>query len=102
MARDNLEQMIDLAQARHIRVLLIGMLMPPNYGERYTSAFHAMYGELAQRHHVALVPFLMAGVALQPALIQADGLHPNEQAQPQLLNNVWPWLRALLEQRGTR
>jgi acyl-CoA thioesterase-1 len=96
-AQGNLEQMITLAQRRGARVLLIGMRMPPNYGERYTSAFYAMYGQLAQRHHLALVPFLMAAVALKPTLIQADGLHPNERAQPLLLATVWPVLQPLLD-----
>jgi len=95
-ARHNLAQMITLSQAHGARVLLIGIRMPPNYGERYTSAFHAMYGQLAQRQSVALVPFLMAAVALKPGLIQADGLHPNERAQPLLLATVWPLLQPLL------
>lgn len=95
-ARDNLGTMIRLAQKAGARVLLLGVLMPPNYGERYTSAFYAMYGQLAQRHAVALVPFLMAAVALKPELIQADGLHPSEQAQPLLLATVWPQLRPML------
>ena len=95
-ARDNLDRMIALAQMSGAKVLLIGMKMPPNYGERYTSAFYAMYGQLAARHAVALVPFLMAAVALKPELIQADGLHPNEEAQPLLLATVWPELRPML------
>jgi acyl-CoA thioesterase-1 len=95
-AQDNLDHMITLAQSRGARVLLVGMLMPPNYGERYTSAFHAAFSALAQSHHLALVPFLMAGVALHPELIQADGLHPNERGQPLLLDNVWPVLQPML------
>ena len=95
-AQDNLDHMIILAQSHDARVLLVGMLMPPNYGERYTSAFHAAFGDLAQSHHLALVPFLMAGVALHSELIQADGLHPNERGQPLLLDNVWPVLQPML------
>jgi acyl-CoA thioesterase-1 len=78
------------------------MRMPPNYGERYTSAFYAMYGQLAQHHATALVPFLMAAVALKPELIQGDGLHPNERAQPLLLATVWPVLQPLLGRTGGR
>ena len=96
-AKDNLERMVTLATTRGARVLLVGMRMPPNYGQRYTDAFYAMYGELAQRHGTALVPFLMNAVVLRPELIQADGLHPNERAQPLLLSTVWPVLRPLLE-----
>jgi acyl-CoA thioesterase-1 len=95
-AEANLEQMVSLSQTHGARVLLIGMRMPPNYGERYTNAFYAMYGQIAQRHGLALVPFLMAAVALKPELIQADGLHPNERAQPLLLSTVWPALQPLL------
>jgi acyl-CoA thioesterase-1 len=95
-AQANLEHMIALAQAADAHVLLLGMRMPPNYGPRYTSAFYMMYTALARSHATALVPFLMAGVALHPQLIQADGLHPNEQGQPLLLDNVWPELQMLL------
>jgi len=94
--RDNLDRMITLAQARGVTVLLLGMRMPPNYGERYTTGFYNMYTGLAQAHKLALVPFLMDQVALKPALMQADGLHPNEQGQPLLLDNVWPVLTPLL------
>jgi acyl-CoA thioesterase-1 len=93
---DNLDRMITLAQARGITVLLIGMRMPPNYGERYTTGFYNMYTDLARAHKLALVPFLLDQVALNPALMQADGLHPNEQGQPLLLDNVWPLLTPLL------
>ncbi len=71
--------MVTLALARGARVLLIGMRMPPNYGERYTDEFHGMYTDIAQRHALALVPFLMDAVALRPELIQAVGLHPTSR-----------------------
>ncbi len=93
---DNLDQMITLARARGVTVLLLGMRMPPNYGERYTTGFQQMYTDLAQAHKLTLVPFLLDQVALNPALMQADGLHPNEQGQPLLLDNVWPKLEPLL------
>jgi acyl-CoA thioesterase I len=93
---DNLERMITLARARGITVLLLGMRMPPNYGERYTSGFQKMYSDLAEAHKLAWVPFLLDQVALDPALMQADGMHPNERGQPLLLDNVWPKLEPLL------
>jgi acyl-CoA thioesterase-1 len=94
--RANLDAMIGLA-ARHRRsVLLLGLRMPPNYGERYTRGFAAIYTVLAPTRHVPLVPFLLAGVADQPSLMQGDGLHPNERGQPILLDNVWPVLKLLL------
>jgi acyl-CoA thioesterase I len=96
LTRTNLDQMITLLQSQHIAVLLLGLRMPPNYGERYTTAFANMYQELAAAHKIALLPFLLDRVALTPGLMQADGLHPNEQGQPLLLDNVWPKLLPLL------
>jgi acyl-CoA thioesterase-1 len=98
-ASSNLDQMITLAQARGVRVLLLGLRMPPNYGPRYTMAFQMMYLDLAAEHHIALVPFLMEQVALHPELIQADGLHPNARGQPLLLQTVWPQLSPMLRAR---
>jgi acyl-CoA thioesterase I len=95
-SRDNLDRMLTLARARGVTVLLVGMRMPPNYGERYTSGFQNMYSDLARAHKVSLLPFLLDQVALNAALMQADGLHPNEQGQPLLLDNVWPSLEPLL------
>jgi acyl-CoA thioesterase-1 len=94
--QDNLGKMIALLQQRRIPVLLLGLRLPPNYGERYTSGFMAMYQSLASQYHVPLLPFLLENVALKPDLMQADGLHPNEQGQPLLLDNVWPTLLPLL------
>ena len=70
--------------------------MPPNYGERYTSGFEAMYRDVAREAHITLLPFLLEHVADQPPLMQADGLHPNERGQPVLLDNAWAALRPLL------
>lgn len=94
--RENLERMLTLLQDRHVSVLLLGVRLPPNYGERYTSGFMSMYQTLADHHHVALLPFLLENVALHPDLMQSDGLHPNERGQPLLLDNVWPKLEPLL------
>lgn len=94
--RDNLDKMITLMQSQHIAVLLLGLRLPPNYGERYTGGFMSMYQELAASHHIALLPFLLDNVALHDDLMQADGLHPNEKGQPLLLDNVWPKLLPLL------
>jgi acyl-CoA thioesterase-1 len=94
--QENLGKMIALLQQQHIPVLLLGLKLPPNYGERYTSGFAAMYQSLKDQYHVPLLPFLLENVALKPDLMQADGLHPNEQGQPLLLDNVWPTLLPLL------
>ena len=70
--------------------------MPPNYGPRYTTDFYQMYTDIAQRDHVPLVPFLLESVALNPALMQPDGMHPNARGAPLLLDTVWTQLRPLL------
>ena len=93
---DNLRTIIEQAQQGHAKVLLIGMYVPPNYGLDYTQKFHGLYGQLSHEFHVQLVPFLLAGIADKPDMFQADQMHPNQQAQPVLLNNVWPTLKPLL------
>jgi acyl-CoA thioesterase-1 len=95
----NLESMVALARAAGAQVLLIGMRMPPNYGPRYTSGFSQMFADIAQREHLAFVPFLLESVALNPTLMQADGIHPSARAAPLLLETVWPKLLPLLQSR---
>ena len=95
-ARNNLSAMIKAAQASKARVLLVGVQLPPNYGAAYTTRFRDLYADLAREHRTALVPFLMDGVALDPSLMQADGLHPNAAGQPRLLDTVWKALKPLL------
>ncbi len=90
--RDNMAEMIRLARGANARVVLAGMKMPPNYGERYTSSFEAVFGELAAEHDVALIGFFMDGVALNPRFMQSDGIHPNAAGQSRLLENAWPVL----------
>ena len=90
--------MIDLGTQAGSEVLLVGVLIPPNYGPLYTSQFSEIYPQLATKHGLALVPFLLEGVATDSDLIQGDGLHPNAAAQPRLLDNVWPELEPLLDQ----
>jgi acyl-CoA thioesterase-1 len=95
-SRANLEQIIEKARAARARVLLAGMMIPPNYGPRYSQEFRDMFASLAAKYPVAFVPFLLDQVALKPELMQADGIHANALGQPQLLNNVWPKLKPLL------
>ncbi len=92
----NLAAMIELAQGAGAKVLLLGMRIPPNYGPAYTEAFAAIYPKLAKRYGTGLVPFFLEGVATDPALMQADGIHPTAEAQSALLDNVWPHLEPLL------
>lgn len=94
--KSNLTSIIKQAKGGGAKVLLIGMQMPPNYGPRYTERFHTIYTELADEQQVPLVPFLMERVALEPSLMQPDNFHPNTEAQPLLLETVWPHLQPLL------
>ena len=93
---DNLRTIIEQAQQGHAKVVLVGMYVPPNYGPEYTQKFHGLYGELSKQLRVPLVPFLLAGIADKPEMFQADQIHPTQQAQPVLLNNVWPAVKPLL------
>jgi acyl-CoA thioesterase-1 len=93
----NLQAMVEAARKAHAKVLLLGMHIPPNYGPDYASQFHRTYVDLARRYQLPLVDFFLEGVALTPQLLQADGIHPTAQAQPRLLDNVWPELLPLLK-----
>jgi acyl-CoA thioesterase I len=92
----NLGAMIALGKKAHAKVVLVGMKLPPNYGPDYTRAFESAFVDLARRERVALVPFLLQGIAQDETLFQPDGLHPTEAVQPVLLDNVWTVLRPLL------
>jgi acyl-CoA thioesterase I len=95
--RDNLAAMIDAAQRAKVRVLLLGIELPVNYGPQYRDGLRTIYADLARTRHVALVPFLLDGVALDPALMQEDGLHPVASAEPKVLDTVWRQLKPLLQ-----
>lgn len=94
--RDNLRAVIRTAHGAGARVLLVGMRLPPNYGRTYTEAFAAIFPELAEQEGVALVPFLLDGIATRPGLMQADRIHPRAEAQGRMLDAVWPALEPLL------
>ena len=93
---DNLRTIVEQAQQAHAKVVLIGMYVPPNYGPDYTQKFHGVYEQISKDLHVPLVPFLLAGIADKPEMFQADQMHPTQQAQPVLLDNVWPTVKPLL------
>lgn len=93
----NLSRMIERSQQAGARVLLAEMRIPPNYGPLYAQKFQATFGELAQHYAIPLIPFLLDGVAGNPALIQDDGLHPRAEAQPRILDNVWAVLEPVLK-----
>ena len=93
---NNLDAMIKQANAKKAKVLILGMKIPPNYGIKYSRQFSDNYQQLATKNAVKLVPFFLDGVAGNPKLIQADGLHPTAAAQPKILDNVWPVLNKML------
>jgi acyl-CoA thioesterase-1 len=94
--RTNLSRMVGEAQDSGARVLLLGIELPLNYGPQYRAGLRAIYADLARDQHAPLVPFLLDGIALDPKLMQPDGLHPTAAAQPRVLANVWPVLAPML------
>ena len=100
--RSNLAHLVSASREQGARVLLLGMRLPPNYGSYYAGKFHEVYTQVAAEQHVSLVPFLLAGVAEDRRLMQEDDIHPNAEAQPILLDTLWPYLEPLLTRRLRR
>lgn len=100
LIRDNLQTMISQTLQSHADILLIGMRLPPNYGQFYTDSFSQMYVDLAQANKIPVVPFLLADIATRENLMQVDGIHPKEEAQSLMLDNVWKHLQPLLAQQN--
>ncbi len=94
--KQNLEGMIKLARQQKSKVLLVGMQLPPNYGTQFNQKFHNLFADIAKQQSLPFVPFLLEKMARDNGLFQADGLHPRAQAQPLLLEVVWPVLEPLL------
>lgn len=94
--QQNLASMVENAQQAGAKVLLLGMRLPPNYGARYTTAFAQVFSDVAEQKQVPLVPFFLEGVGGVPGMMQSDGIHPTEGAQPLLLENAWSALKPLL------
>lgn len=94
--KDNLSQMIQTAKRQSAQVVLVGIQIPPNYGLKYAQAFSGTFAQLAKEFNTNYVPFLLDKVAGNRQLNQQDGIHPTAEAQPTLLNNVWPHLKPLL------
>jgi len=93
----NLASMIEQSQEAGAQVLLLGIDIPPNYGQAYRDAFTGVFYSLAEEYDVSLVPFLLEDIALDNALMQSDGIHPTADAQPIILDNVWPELEPLID-----
>jgi acyl-CoA thioesterase-1 len=99
--RGNLEKMIQISRKARAEPVLAGMMIPPNYGIDYAAQFRDLYGDLAAKHRIAGVPFLLEGVADKPELFQPDQLHPVASAQRRILDNVWPAIEPLLRKRAS-
>lgn len=94
--RENLRQMVNLSQQRELKVILVGMQIPPNYGPRYTRQFRDSYDLIASEYDVPLVEVFLETVALEVGMMQDDGIHPTAEAQPILLDNIWSVIEAQL------
>lgn len=96
----HLDAMVAQARAAGARVLVAGIMVPPNYGRQYSAEFAQMYVDVAAAHQAALVPFIFKGIADRPDAqdwFQADGIHPIAKAHPIILDNIWPTLQPLLK-----
>jgi acyl-CoA thioesterase-1 len=99
MTEGNLRRIIAFSQEAGAAVLLLGMMMPPNYGPDYTEGFRAIYPRLAEEMRVPLLPFLLEGVAGEPSLNLADGIHPNAEGHRRVAENLLPHLERILRER---
>ena len=95
LIKQNLSYMIQQSQQSKADVLLLGMQIPPNYGQTYSKLFARQYQELASTHDTQLVPFLLQGIAGVEGMMQADGIHPTQPAQIMMLNNVYPAIKLI-------
>lgn len=98
LLRENLSQLVNLSQDAGAEVVLVAMEIPPNYGTRYTSGFRQSFADVAQNTGSTLSPFLLDGVATNPAMMQDDGIHPRAEAQPMLVQTILPTIEAVLAQ----
>jgi acyl-CoA thioesterase I len=95
--RENLTRIVTACRNAGAAVVLVGIELPINYGPQYRDGLRAMYRDVAAEFNLPLVPFLLAGVALDPDLMQDDGLHPKAAGEPKVLDNVWPVLEPALQ-----
>jgi len=95
--KSNILRIVDAATTEGAAVVILGIRIPTNYGARYTQAFESVYREVAEERGLPWIEFFMEGVALDEDLMQDDGIHPNEKAQPVLLDNAWPVIQQALK-----
>lgn len=94
--KKNLDAVLTTLQAAHIRVLLVGITLPPNYGADYIKSFAAVYSDAASKHHIALMPMLYDGIYTVPGTIQGDGIHPTAKGSQLIAEHLLPYLMPLL------
>ncbi|MCQ8116182.1 arylesterase [Methylomonas rosea] len=94
--KNNLTEIVRRSQKIGAKVMLLGMKIPPNYGKRYVEMFYEVFPQLSTELKIPYVPFILEEVALNPEMMQADGLHPNELAQPVIAEKIWGYLQPLL------
>ena len=95
--RENLNRIVESSRSAGAAVGLLGIRIPTNYGPRYTKAFEGTFRDVATTYDIPWIDFFLDGVALDESLMQADGIHPNAAAQPRLLDNAWPVIKAAIE-----
>jgi acyl-CoA thioesterase I len=98
--KSNFEQIIARAKASGAAVVLLGIRIPTNYGPRYSAEFEAVFRQVSEELKIQWIDFFMEGIALNDELLQDDRIHPNAVAQPLLLDNAWPVIRAALDQKS--
>lgn len=100
--RDNLQEIVEKISSSGSAILLVEMLLPPNYGAAYIEKFVALYQQLGSRDNVTLGKFILDNIAENPNLMQSDGIHPKAEAQEMMLDNLWPDLQPLLDKDAGR
>ncbi len=101
LIKANLERIINTCKNNGTNVVLLGIRIPMNYGQRYTRTFEKIYREIAHELSVPWIAFFMDGVAQNSNLMQNDGIHPNAAAQPKLLENIWPAIQSIINKEKT-
>jgi acyl-CoA thioesterase-1 len=97
VTRQNFSSMIELSQQSGARVVLAEMRIPPNYGRSYTEKFNQTYSEMVEQYGVTLLPFILQDIALEPGMMQPDGIHPSIEAQPIIMDKVWAVLGEMIQ-----
>jgi len=100
ITRKNIDEMIGRLKTRGIKILLAGMLAPPNLGDNYAGQFNGIFADLAEKHGILLYPFFLDGVAAEPGLILSDGMHPNGKGVGIIVERIMPTVEQLIDQIG--